>query len=153
MKFRYSTQCFNEVLTHVVPIVAFISIFPSNLFFLYPLKTSENQRIFDVFRRYKKSKILESIEMSKHNLWVKRPFDVSRDNLSMVVGPRKMFKWLHLVIGFIEWVPLIISYQLYFFRISKIWSMLHHGSAARVQSKECYFMLTYIFLAFFCCFS
>ena len=42
--------------------------------------------------------------------------------------------------------------------IYKVWSMLHHGSVGRVQSKECYFMFTYtsaffivfiIFISFF----
>ena len=32
-------------------------LFSSTLLFLYPLKTSENQRLFDVFRRYKKGRI------------------------------------------------------------------------------------------------
>ena len=40
---------------------------------------------------------------------------------------------------------LIISYHLHFLRISKIWSILHHGSVGQFQSKECYYMLTYTF--------
>ena len=52
-----------------------------------------------------------------------------------------------------EYVPLIISYHLHFLCISKIWSMLHHGPVGQFQSKECYYMLTYTFLAYFSCFS
>ena len=48
-----------------------------------------------------------------------------------------------------ECVPLTISFQLYFLRISKVWSMLHHGSMGQVQSKEYYFMVRYTFVAFF----
>ena len=50
-----------------------------------------------------------------------------------------------------ECVPLAISFHLYFLRISKVWSMLHHGSVGQVQSKECYFrfyVLYDIFLLF-----
>ena len=49
----------------------------------------------------------------------------------------------------LEWVPLTISYYLYSLRISKISSMLHHGSMGRVHSKECYFIFAFTFLAFF----
>ena len=38
-----------------------------------------------------------------------------------------------------ECVPLTISYHLYFLRISKVSSMLHHGSMGQAHSKECYF--------------
>ena len=31
---------------------------------------------------------------------------------------------------------------------SKVWSMLYYGSVGRVQSKECYFLFKYSFLAF-----
>ena len=41
-----------------------------------------------------------------------------------------------------------ISYHLYFLHISNVWSMSHHGSVGQVQSKECYFMFKYSFLAF-----
>ena len=51
------------------------------------------------------------------------------------------------------WLLVPISYHLYFLRISKVWSKLHHGSVGRVQYKECYFMLIYTIYAFFCCFS
>ena len=40
-----------------------------------------------------------------------------------------------------ECVPLTNSYQLYFFRITNAWSMLHHRSVKRFQSNEWYFML------------
>ena len=43
-------------------------------------------------------------------------------------------------------VPLTISFHLYFLRISKVWSMLHHGSVGQVQSKECYFKFTHTLL-------
>ena len=33
--------------------------------------------------------------------------------------------------------------------IFKVWSMLHHESLGRIQSKDCYFMVTYTFLVFF----
>ena len=49
-------------------------------------------------------------------------------------------------------VPPTISYHLYFLRISKIWSLLHHGPAEWVQSKECYCVFTnalWHFLLFF----
>ena len=36
-----------------------------------------------------------------------------------------------------------------FFRLSKVWSMLHHASVGQVQNKEWYFMLSFTFLAFF----
>ena len=52
-----------------------------------------------------------------------------------------------------ECVPLTISFHLYFLRTSKIWSMLHHGLVGQVQIKECYFIFTYTFVTFFCCFS
>ena len=48
-----------------------------------------------------------------------------------------------------ECVPLTIFYHLHFLRISKVWSMLHYGSIGRVQNKECYFIFTYNFAAFF----
>ena len=48
-----------------------------------------------------------------------------------------------------ECVPLTISYHLYFFRISKVLSMLLHVSVRRVSSKEYCFIFTYTFLAFF----
>ena len=37
----------------------------------------------------------------------------------------------------------------YFLCISKVSSMLHHGSVGQVHSKECYFMFTYTFWHFF----
>ena len=53
-------------------------------------------------------------------------------------------------VRFSECVPLTISCHLYFHRISKISSMLHHGSVSveQIHSKECYFIFTYTFLAF-----
>ena len=48
-----------------------------------------------------------------------------------------------------ECVPLTISDQFYFHRLSKVSSMLHHGSVDRIQYKECYFMLSYTLIAFF----
>ena len=50
-------------------------------------------------------------------------------------------------------VSLIISFHLYFLRISEIWCMLHHALVGQVQSKECYFMFTYTFVTLSCCFS
>ena len=52
-----------------------------------------------------------------------------------------------------ECVPLTISPHLYFLRISKISSMLHHGSVGQAHSKECYFNFTCNFLTLFCYFS
>ena len=49
--------------------------------------------------------------------------------------------------------PLTISYYPYFLRISKVCSMLHHGSLGRAQNKQCCSVLTYSFLAFLFCFS
>ena len=49
-------------------------------------------------------------------------------------------------------VPLTVSYHLYFFRVSKSSSMLHHRSLGLVHSKECYFIFAYTFLAFFAAF-
>ena len=50
----------------------------------------------------------------------------------------------------LEFVPLTISYHLYFLWISKVLSMLHHGSVEYYFIfKECYFILTYAFLALF----
>ena len=40
--------------------------------------------------------------------------------------------------------PRTISYHLYFLCISEVWSMLYQ-SVGRAQSKECYFMFTFIF--------
>ena len=48
-----------------------------------------------------------------------------------------------------ECVPLTISYHLYFLHISKVSSMLLHGSAEQVQSEKCYFIFTCTFLACF----
>ena len=45
-----------------------------------------------------------------------------------------------------------IFYYLYFLRISKVWSKLHHGPVGQVQSKECCSLLTYTFWHFCCCF-
>ena len=52
-------------------------------------------------------------------------------------------------------IPLAISDQLYFLRLSKVWSMLHHGSVGRVQIKNatlsvlssdiCYAFFSYFF--------
>ena len=47
-------------------------------------------------------------------------------------------------------VPLTISDQLYFLRLSKVWSMLHDGS---VGNKKCCTMFSYTFFLHFCCFS
>ena len=44
-------------------------------------------------------------------------------------------------------VPMIIPYHLYFLRITKFSSMLHHGSVGRVHSKEFLYLL-----GIFCCF-
>ena len=60
------------------------------------------------------------------------------------------FSKAQILIGEQGCVPLTISYHLYFFRISKVWSMLHYASVGRVHSKECYLIITYTFLAFFC---
>ena len=48
-------------------------------------------------------------------------------------------------------IPLAISDQLYFLRLSEVWSMLHHGSVGRVQIKNATLsvMSSYIFYAFF----
>ena len=48
-------------------------------------------------------------------------------------------------------IPLAISDQLYFLRLSKVWSMLHHGSVGRVQIKNATLsvMSSDIFYAFF----
>ena len=51
---------------------------------------------------------------------------------------------------FLQCVPLRVSYHVYFFRVSQVSSMLHEGSVGWVHSKECSFILTYTFLAFFC---
>ena len=48
-----------------------------------------------------------------------------------------------------ERVPLTISFHLYFLRIPKVWSMLHHGLVGQVENKECNFMFTDIFVTFF----
>ena len=48
--------------------------------------------------------------------------------------------------------PLAISNQLYFLRLSKVWSMLHYGSVGRVQNqnKEChYIFINILFWHFF----
>ena len=45
-----------------------------------------------------------------------------------------------------------IFYYLYFLRISKVWSKLHHEPVGQVQSKECCSLLTYTFWHIFCCF-
>ena len=45
-------------------------------------------------------------------------------------------------------VPPTISFHLYFLRISKVSSMLHHGSVGQVQSKEYYFKFIYTFVTF-----
>ena len=59
---------------------------------------------------------------------------------------------LYCFVWYVEYVPLTISYHLYFLRISS--SMLHHGSTGRVHSiKECCFIILYTFLTFFCYFS
>ena len=64
----------------------------------------------------------------------------------------KAFKWGKQET--LECVPLTISYHLHFPRISKVWSMFHHGSLGQVLSKEYYFVFTYNFLTFFLfCFS
>ena len=44
-----------------------------------------------------------------------------------------------------ELVPLTISFHLYFLRISKVLSVLHHRSVGQVQSKK---MLLYVYLYF-----
>ena len=46
-----------------------------------------------------------------------------------------------------------ISHRHIFLHLSKVWSMLHHRSVGQVQNKECYFILSSTFLAFWCCFS
>ena len=57
-------------------------------------------------------------------------------------------------VSFNFWVcSTYISYHLYFLGIPKVWSILQQGSVGRVHSKECYFIFTYTFLAFCCCFS
>lgn len=47
-----------------------------------------------------------------------------------------------------ECFPPTISYHLYYLRISKVWSMLHHKSVGRVQGKQSISQFTYTFLAF-----
>ena len=44
------------------------------------------------------------------------------------------------------------NFLLLFLHFFKVWSMLHHGSVERVQSKERFFKLTYVLLAFFAIF-
>ena len=39
-----------------------------------------------------------------------------------------------------------------FLPISKVSSMLRHGSVRQVHSEECHFICIYILLTFFCCF-
>ena len=46
-------------------------------------------------------------------------------------------------------IPLTISHYLYFLCISKVSSMLYHRLVGWVQSKECSFVFTNTFLAFF----
>ena len=46
-----------------------------------------------------------------------------------------------------------ISDQLYLLRLSKVWSMLHHGSAGRVQNKASYVMFFRYFSGSFSLFS
>ena len=43
-----------------------------------------------------------------------------------------------LQVGHVECVPLTISYPLFFLCISKVSSMLHHGSVRWFHSNECY---------------
>ena len=50
---------------------------------------------------------------------------------------------------FQECVQLTISFHLYFLRVSKVWSMLHHGSLERIHSKKCNSKSTYTFLSIF----
>ena len=50
---------------------------------------------------------------------------------------------------FKECIPLTIIYYLYFLCISKVSSMLHHGSVRRVHSKERHSSCTYTFLTLF----
>ena len=45
-----------------------------------------------------------------------------------------------------EYFPLTISDHLYFHRTSKVWSMLHHGSMGRIQSKQCNSLFAFPFL-------
>ena len=58
-----------------------------------------------------------------------------------------------------EFVPLTISYHVYFLRISKVSSMLHHRTVGKIRCKECYlhilslhflllFIKKYVFLSF-----
>ena len=62
-------------------------------------------------------------------------------------------RWIYYIAFYShKFVALKISCHLYFLRISNVWSMLHHGLVLRDQCKEFYFMFTYTFLAFFCCF-
>ena len=63
------------------------------------------------------------------------------------------------------WVYLMVLYEreclrlikwftsIYFLCFSKVWSMIHHGSVGWSQNKECYFLLSYTFLTFFCLFA
>ena len=57
--------------------------------------------------------------------------------------------WTFLCPIHMKYVPLTVSYDLYFFRLSKVSSMLHEGSVGRGQNKGCYFMFSCTFLEFF----
>ena len=61
------------------------------------------------------------------------------------IAPGRIIHWGKGVIKCFYWVCLTDDFLSPIFSpISKVWSMLHHGSVWRV---------TYTFLAFFCCFS
>ena len=48
-------------------------------------------------------------------------------------------------VGHVEFVPLAVSYHLYFLCISKVSSLLYHGLVGQVHSKEYYLMFTCAF--------
>ena len=48
-----------------------------------------------------------------------------------------------------ECVPPTIFDQLYFLRLSKVWSFSYYTSVGRAQNKECYFTFSHTFLGYF----
>ena len=87
------------------------------------------------------------ILLLEYSMYFRVKFVISINQLPLWINK------LYYEIFFIECVSLKISYNLHFFRISKVSSMLHHRPLEIVHSKECYFIFTYIYLAFVCCFS
>ena len=86
------------------------------------------------------------------------PRNQTKNISNWLIKPKPIYLYLCFLIVLLlnsplECVPLTISYYLYFLRISKVWSMLYHGSVGPVQSKNSYFMFTYTLFGIFCCFS